>query len=170
MYNGLCGRHKARTDLHSLRAEHERRRKSPAVRDTACSDHRDLHRVRHLRHERHGRERADVPAALHSLRDDCIRASALHQLRHRDTRHDGDDLHACPLPHLHIPGGISGSGRNDLDTLIDDHLRDRIRLGIHQHDVDAEGSVCRLFYLPDLLPDKFCRSTACTDDPQSAGF
>ena len=111
-----------------------------------------------------------MSAALHALCDNGICAAALHQLRHRDTRHDRDNLHASRLPHLHVFRWIARTCCDHFDALVHNHLRDGICLWIHQHDVHAKRLTGHFLYLLNLLSDKLCGRPAGTDDSQSSGF
>ena len=79
--DGALLRHQeAGTHLHAHRAQHERCRQLTSIRDAARRDHRDLHRVAHLRDKRHGRELTDVSAAFATFCDHRSCAALLNQL------------------------------------------------------------------------------------------
>ena len=72
-----------------------------------------------------------VNTVVSKLAADSISAAALHKLRksHRSNDRDYDD--SCFLPHLHILCRISGSCRNNLHALFNNHLRHIIRIRAH---------------------------------------
>ena len=89
-------------DLHAGRAERKRRRDAAPVGDAAGRDHRHLHRIDHLRHQRKragllgdivGQEHAAMAAGLRALRDDDVGAVLLQPDRFlhdgRRRHHDG---------------------------------------------------------------------------------
>ena len=93
--------------------------------------HFDFYRINDLRNESHGGRLTDMSAGFGSLCNDSISAAALHKLRksHRSNDRDHDD--SCFLPHLHVLCRISGSCRNDLHALFNNHLRHIIRIRAH---------------------------------------
>ena len=93
--------------------------------------HFDFYRINDLRNESHGGRLTDMSAGFGSLCNDSISAAALHKLRksHRSNDRYHDD--PCFLPHLHVLCRISGSCRNDLHALFNNHLRHIIRIRAH---------------------------------------
>ena len=131
MNDGFLCDNKSCSHLDCLSAQHEGRRDSSSIADAACRDDRDRYRVNDLRNESHGGRLTDMSAGFGSLCNDSISAAALHKLRksHRSNDRDHDD--SCFLPHLHVLCRISGSCRNDLHALFNNHLRHIIRIRAH---------------------------------------
>ncbi len=86
MHFGFRTGEKGGADLRPAGAERERRRDATAIGDGAGGDHRQAHRIDHLRHQGEGadaagldiaKESSAVPAGLMALRDDGIGATRL---------------------------------------------------------------------------------------------
>ena len=125
-------------DLHAGGAERECRRDPARVADGAGRDHRHLHRIDHLRHQREGadlrrqivgQEHAAMAARLAALRDDRIDAALLQPARLVDGGRRTDHDAAGRLDPLHqrvAPADRSGSSTTSGLHLLD-HLAQRAR-------------------------------------------
>ena len=164
----LVGRQEHGAALHAFRAQHEGRRHTAAVCNAARCDDRDIHRVNHLRHERHGGQLADVAAAFHTFRDDRVRACALHAFGQRDRRDNRHDLDAGFLPGSHILARIARARGQHLDLLVDGELGEVVRVRGEQHDVHTKRLVRDRTRLADLVADIIDRRCAARDDAEAA--
>ena len=145
MHGALFCYQKTGAHLHTARAERKGGDHAPAIRDSARGDDGDLHRVYHLRHERHGRKVAHVPAALAALGDHRVNARALDDLRQRRGRHDGKNGDTRLFPHFDETRGIARARGDDGDFFLGDHFRDFFDERAHQHEIDAEGLIRHRF-------------------------
>ena len=170
MHDGLCSYDETRTNLYCLCTKHECCCKASAICNTTCGDDRNAHCINDLWHQCHRCGRTDVSAALHSFCDNSVCAASLHELCHGNTGNDRNDLYACCLPHFHVLCRISCSSRDDLHTLIHNHLCNRVCFRIHQHEIYAKRLICNLLYLLNLLSDKLSGCTAGTNNSQSSCF
>ena len=154
--------------LYAFGAEHHGSCHAAAVRNAAGSDDRNAQRVHDLRHERHGRQLADMAAALHAFCDDCIRAGTLHALCQCNRCNDRHDLDTGSLPRGHIFARVACAGGQHLDLFVDRELRQIIGVRGEQHDVHAERLVRDLTRLADLVADIIYRRGAACNDAEAA--
>ena len=110
-----------------------------------------------------------MPAAFGALGNNGIGAQALHAFGERGGSHDGDDLDTGLFPHAHIVGGAASAGGDHIDFQIDEQLGKLGGVGVHEHDVGADGFVGDLAGSRNLLLHPFQRRAAAGDDAQAAG-
>ena len=111
----------------------------PAISDAAGGDDGDAHRVHHLGHQGHGGQLADVAAALAALGDDAVDAIALQPLGQNGGGYHGEHLDTRLFPGGDVFAGVARAGGHHLHPLLCHHLGQSVDVGIHQHQVDAEG-------------------------------
>ena len=110
-----------------------------------------------------------MATALGTLRDHGIRAAFDQMLGQHRSRHHRNHRDAGLFPALHVLAGVARAGGDKADAFLHHDLGKRIRLGMHQHDVDAERLVGELFGAADILPQRIGIHTARTDQTQRAG-
>ena len=168
MHLGFFGHYKAGSHLHALGPQHKRSRNPSAVGNSSCRHDRDLHRVRHLGNQCHGRTLSDVAAGFHAFRHHRVRAAALHPPCQSYGSHNRDHLDSGFFPHAHILFRGSRAGRHDLHAFLYNDLRYLIRIGAHQHDIHAEGLPGQRFCFAHLLPHPLTGGACRPNQPQSA--
>ena len=118
---GLGAEQIGRADLDAGGTERHRRRDAARVADAARGDHRHLHRIDDLRHQRHraelrrqvGRQKqAAMAARLDPLRDDDVDAARFQPAGFIDRRRRREDLRA-PGPH---PGEQGLRGQAEMEA------------------------------------------------------
>ena len=168
MYGALFCHQETGTDLYCFRSQHRSCRKTSAVRNTTRGNYGNTYCIHYLRHQRHRRRLADMPAGFHSFRDHCIRTGTLHHLCKCHTGYYRNHTNSRFLPHSHIFSRISGAGGHHLNTFFHNHLRNGIRFRIHQHYIYAKGFIRQLLRFLHLFAHKVRRCAACTDNTQRA--
>ena len=93
-----------------------------------------------------------MAAGLHSLSHNRIRPVFLHAAGKSHGSHHRDHLDSRNLPHIHVLLWISGSSGNNLDAFLHHYLRHIIRVRAKEHYIYAEGLLCQLPGLADLIP------------------
>src|SRR5437016_4395915 len=157
-------------DDRALGSERERRDDAAAVDDAARGDHRDLHRIDDLRHERERPDPARVPACPGALRRDDGGPGRLgpYRMLHLPGHHHDRDAVSVHLRHVRLRDRKAGD--EDLDALVvedrqvgHDHLRQR------REQVDGERLLRQRLRLPDLLPQVVGREVRRAHHPEAAG-
>ena len=141
----------------------------PSAGDAAGGDDGDVHRVHHLGHQGHGGGLAHVAAALGALGDHRVGAPLGHQLGQGHGGHHGDHLGARLLPGGDEAGGIAGAGGDNGHLLLRGDGGQLLHLGVHEHDVHAEGLIGEGAAAADALLEHLGGHAARADEAQSAG-
>ena len=139
--------------MHGFRPESERRSHAATICDPTRSDNGDRNGIAHGGNKRHGGELADMTARLAALCDNRIGAATLHPSRKGARCNDGYDLASGFLPHLDVGRRAAGARRDHVDAQIGEQFGDLCRIGVHEHDVYADGligcSACKAHLLLD---------------------
>ena len=165
----LCGEEN-RAALDTLCTQDTGSCQTASIRDTACRNNRNVNRIHNLRQQCHGGGITDMTAGFHAFRNHGIRAHACHALGICHGSHHRNDLDTGCLPFLHVLGGRTCAGGNDLNSFVNDQLCQIIGIGAEQHDVHAKRAVCPGFCNLDFLPYHLCRCGAACNNTQSAGI
>ena len=168
MNRALTAHKKAGTDLDAAGAERNRSGHLSAVRNATGRNDRHIERVHHLRNERHRRHLADMTAGLRSLGNDRICARTHETLCKGNGRGHRNHLNASRLPFVHINARISGACRDDLHAGARDDISHRLRVRIHQHEIDTERLVRQALRLLYVLLETLRVHAAGADDPESS--
>ena len=163
MYNVLLGNKEGCTHLNSFCAEHYCRSEASAVCNPPGTDYRDVHRIDHLGKQCHGSGLTYVSATFHTFGNNCISTRSLHHDCHCNACNHRYNLYSGFLPHGNELGRIACSGCYCLDAFFDYNLCYLFGIGIHEHDIHAEGLVCQFLALTDLLSYYFWRSRCRSD-------
>ena len=170
MYLGFVCHHKAGAHLHPFGPQHKCRGNTSAICDPPCGDHRNLHRICHLRHQYHCGALSNMAAGLTSLCHHRVCAAALHAFGQGYGGNHWNHADICLFPHFHIFLRIACTGGNYLYPFFRCHFCHLVGIGTHQHDVHTERLICNLFCLPNLLPHPLRRGICRADKPQTSCF
>ena len=159
----------AGAQLSAAGAQGEGGQQLAGVRNAAGGHHGDGHRVAHLGHQGHGGGLAYVAAGLGALGNDAVRPGPLHQLGQRHRRHHGEDLGPGLLPQGKVGGWVARPGGDEAYVLLRGDLGHGPGLGVHEHDVHAEGLVGQAAAEADLRPKGVGVHAAPADQAHTAG-
>ena len=170
MYDRFVCYHKTSTNLNCLCSKHHSSCKSSSICNTTGRNYRNIDCIHYLWHQCHSRSRTNMSAAFHAFCYNGIGSGSFHQFCHSNTCHNRNHLNSCGFPHIHIFTGVACARGNNLYSFVYDHLCNRIRFRVHQHDIYTKWLICQFFRLFNLLSYKFCRSSTGTNDTQSTGI
>lgn len=109
-----------------------------------------------------------MSAGLAALGDQRTGAHPLHKLGHRAGGNHRDDFDAGGEPVFDVLGGVAGTGGDNCNLFLQNHLGHLICKGAEQHDVDAKRLVRQRFRNANLLADIVAIGVAGGDDAQTA--
>ena len=124
MYGTFRTRQKDRSHLDTGCSKDFGRRHLAAGRYSSCRYDGNIYGIDHLRNEHHCRQFADMAAAFAAFGDDPVRTLLNEPLCQRNGGNDGKHPDTCSFPPIHILSRVSGACRNELYTLVGNHLRD----------------------------------------------
>ena len=168
VYPALLRREEACAYLHALRTEHERRRHTSAVSDTARRDDGYLERVYYLRNEAHRRILADMTARFCALRDYRVSTRTLHSLSESHRRNNGNDLDIRLFPCGDVLARVACTRSHHAHALVDAELSEVVRIGAHKHYIHAERLICLFLALAYLVTEVVYRSASARDETDTA--
>ena len=107
-----------------------------------------------------------MAAALGALGNDAVHPGLGHHLGQRDRGDHGEDLGPRLLPHGDIGTGAARAGGNDRHLLLGGDPGQFVGLGMHEHDVHAEGLIGQGTAQMDVLPEGLRAHAARADKAQ----
>ena len=161
---GLSGHYKTGTDLNSLCTKHEDCCSSASIRNTTCTNNRNIDRIYHLSNQCHGGQLTNMATCFHPFSNDRIDTQFFHPFSQGNRRHNRNDDNASSMEALHILTWISSTSRYNLNTLFNDQINNIICEWRQEHDVNTKRFICNSLYLINVGLYDFLRGISPTDD------
>ena len=161
---GLSGHDKTGTDLNSLCTKHEDCRSTTSIRNTTCTNYRNIDRIYHLPNQGHGGQLTDMATRFHPFSDDSINTQFFHPFSQGNRWHNWDNDNTSSMEALHIFTWIPSTSRYNLDTFFDDQIYDIICKWRQEHDIDSKGFICNGLNLINVGLYDFLRGISPADD------